>query len=932
MAVNPFRVNATNSDLPSLPLRISPLQIIGFQDPDEGSWARLRALQYAQLHKFALIRSLSHAIGVIFTLSLFAGKVPLVELLAWALLVALAVWNATRVERSLADIDRRSMTRQEFKRQAIGVAGCALAWGVALLLFVEYAGRTEHFALWTLVAMLIAGSVVTMSAAPIATVLFAAIGGGAGVLSFLLHGEISYALVTAVFLFTAMAGAVDSARTFLAARIAEAGVTEKDQVVSLLLREFEENEADWLWQIDINRRIRSPSPRFAYALGHDPQEIAGQSFIRMISGKAWENGQFPPSLHDLAEKLKRRESFSNLIVQVDVQGSRRWWELSGTPMLDEKGNFIGYRGVGSDVTEQRESDEKIAYLARYDTLTGLPNRLMLTEALGEALRYSVQWKTRCAFLMIDLDRFKSVNDSLGHQVGDKLLAQVSHRMKQVAGENCQIGRLGGDEFAVVIRDASDVDAIQRVALAVIDSLSHPYNVDNHTLFIGASVGSAVGPRDGDTVEALMRNADLALYRAKDQGGGEHCNYEPSLHANAEERRKLETALRQAVGNQELKLNFQPVVDANSEEVVSFEALLRWHSKEHGFISPGKFIPLAEDTRLIVPIGDWVLHEACRQAARWPGNIKVAVNVSGEQLLEPGFSSSVVRALADTGLPAHRLEVEVTESIFLRDGRTARQTLEEIMALGCSVALDDFGTGYSSLSYLRSAPFDKVKVDKSFVDSCTGKDQNSAKIIAAIIGLSDAIGMETTVEGVEAFDQLDLVCSKGARFVQGWIFAKAMPQAEVLERMASGEFRIEPDGPDRYRAERRSVFRRVGVIHDDHRYDAMLRDLSKTGARVEGLLGVPEGTGLVLDLGGGQLVVARVIRSQEATLALEFETPLVSDGAGGLCTRHRVSPYALAAAGMPLGSLPPGQYPLLVGGSAAASKPQFLQVATMGRMG
>ncbi|MGC1269479.1 MAG: EAL domain-containing protein, partial [Croceibacterium sp.] len=324
--------------------------------------------------------------------------------------------------------------------------------------------------------------------------------------------------------------------------------------------------------------------------------------------------------------------------------------------------------------------------------------------------------------------------------------------------------------------------------------------------------------------------------------------------------------------------------------------------------------------------------ACRDAASWPKAVRVAVNVSAVQFAHKGFAERVAAILEETAIDPSRLELELTESVFMGDSDEIDGIFAALKALGVRLALDDFGTGYSSLSYLRSAPFDKVKVDKSFVDSCTGKDQNSAKIIAAIIGLSDAIGMETTVEGVEAFDQLDLVCSKGARYVQGWIFAKAMPQAQVLERMASGEFRIEPDGPERYRAERRSVFRRVGVIHDDHRYDAMLRDLSKGGARVEGLLGVPEDTGLVLDLGGGQLVVARVIRSEEATLALEFESPLVSDGAGGLCTRHRVSPYALAAAGMPLGALPPGQYPMLVGGSGTASKPQFLQVAAMGRAG
>jgi len=448
-------------------------------------------------------------------------------------------------------------------------------------------------------------------------------------------------------------------------------------------------------------------------------------------------------------------------------------------MLDEQGNFLGFRGVGSDVTEQRESDEKIAYLARYDTLTGLPNRLMLTEALGESMRYAEQWKTRCAFLMIDLDRFKSVNDSLGHQVGDRLLAQVSERLMAVAGENEQCGRLGGDEFAIVIRDASDKTRVARIAEAAIAALSQPYDVDHHKLYIGASVGSALCPNDGNTVEALMRNADLALYRAKDEGGGLHCAYEPSLHANAEERRQLEHSLRHAIGKDEFRLNFQPVVDATSEQLVSFEALLRWQSKEHGIVNPGKFIPLAEDTRLIVPIGNWVLHEACRQAAQWGGQLKVAVNVSGEQLLEPGFANHVVRALGDSGLPAQRLEVEVTESIFLRDARTARQTLEEIMAIGCSVALDDFGTGYSSLGYIRALKFSTIKVDRSFVQGAAQGSPESLAIIRAVVAMAQSLEMTTTAEGVETLEEVELVRQLGCNKIQGFHFGRPMEAKEAL---------------------------------------------------------------------------------------------------------------------------------------------------------
>ena len=777
-------VAGNHSDLPSLPLRLTPLQIIGLRDPEEGGWSRLRTLQYSGLHRMCFTRAVAHALAALITIGLFAGKVPPLELGAWLLALAVALANSIRIDRSLADIGRRSMTRQDFRRQALGVTGCAVLWALALVLFVPHGEDTDMFALWTLFAMLIAGSTATNSAAPIGTIIFATIAGGAAAVTFLVRAEFDFATVVLAFLAVSIGGTIHAARTYLSARIAEAGVAEKDEVVSLLLREFEENEADWLWQVDPNRRVRSASPRFAFALGSDPESINGKPLIELIAGGSWEKGQFSRSLHDLAERLKRRESFSNLLVQVEIASGRRWWELSGTPIIDQKGNFAGFRGVGSDVTEQRESDEKIAYLARYDTLTGLPNRLMLTEALGEAMRYADQWKSRCAFLMIDLDRFKSVNDSLGHQVGDRLLAQVSKRLQGVMSENEKCGRLGGDEFAVVIRDASDLQRVEKVAKSVIEALSKPYDVDNHTLYIGASVGSAIGPRDGTTVETLMRNADLALYRAKDEGGGEHRTYEPALHANAEERRRLELSLRHAVGREELLLHFQPVVGAKDERVVSFEALLRWNSAEHGFVSPGKFIPLAEDTRLIVPIGEWVLQEACRQAVKWPSDVKVAVNVSGEQLLEPGFSETVVRALADSKLPANRLEVEVTESIFLRDARMARQALEEIMALGCSIALDDFGTGYSSLGYLRKLHFSTIKVDRSFVQGAAQGSQESLAIIRAVVAMAQSLDMSTTAEGTETSEEVEMIRKLGCDKIQGYYFGRPMAADDALALVAN----------------------------------------------------------------------------------------------------------------------------------------------------
>ena len=771
------------SSLPSLPLRLSAMEVLGLRDPDVGDPDRLRALQFAGLRSIAGLRGITCVGSAIVVAYLFRDLVPAITLGLWLIALITAGLYGIHVDRQFNENTRKKVTRDHFVTQALSMAAGGVLWGFALVRFPQFGTPGDHLALFAITAMLSAGAAVRMSAAPLAALSYIAITGFAAATSFLLAGNWLFAMISAIYAVAMGTGTMALARTNISARVAEAGVAEQGEVVSLLLREFEEGEADWLWQIDTNRRVKGASPRFAYAMGRQPSEIEGESFIRLIAGENMEDGDVSTSLRDLAEKLKRRESFNNFLVQVHLPGGRRWWELSGTPIRDDKGAYIGYRGVGSDVTEQRESDEKIAYMARYDTLTGLPNRLMLTEALAEAMRYAEQWKTRCAFLMIDLDRFKAVNDSLGHQVGDKLLAKVSQRLRDVLGEHEQGGRLGGDEFAVVIRDAGGMGKVGRIAEAIIHALSQPYTVDHHTLYIGASVGSAVGPRDGKTVETLMRNADLALYRAKDEGGGMHFSYVPALHADAEERRQLEVSLRTAIGKNEMQLNFQPVVNSTSEDVVSFEALLRWHSAEHGFVSPGKFIPLAEDTRLIVPIGNWVLHEACREATRWPENIKVAVNVSGEQLLEPNFSKTVVQALADTGLPAHRLEVEVTESVFLRDGRTARQTLEEILALGCSIALDDFGTGYSSLGYLRTLRFSTIKVDRSFVQGAAQGSQESIAIIRAVVAMADSLDMSTTAEGVEDADQARMIREMGCTKIQGYYFGRPMEVAAARALVA-----------------------------------------------------------------------------------------------------------------------------------------------------
>lgn len=769
--------------------------VLGLSNKGEADWPRLRGLESQELSKLTFHRFYVHAIVSLFVAHMYMSVVGPVWICLWLGVLGTVQISGMRADRRVVTRrTQKSANLSKSKRHSMTAIASAALWGVPLAGFAPFGSMESAVTLTVIIATLMAGRVFFYTTTPLNMVIATIINGAAATVPFVVMDH--WPIVTGIVLFTICTslGAVEVGRAHMGARIAESAILEKEEVVSLLLREFEENEADWLWEIDTRRRLRSVSPRFAFALNSNDSEVEGKPLLALIAGDKWESGDFPPSLHELAEKLRNRENFSNLFVQVSIQGEERWWELSGTPIRDERGKFTGFRGVGSDVTEQRQSSEKIEYLARYDTLTSLPNRLMLTEALGDALEYAEHWRTRCALMMIDLDRFKAVNDSLGHMTGDKLLAQVSSRLQALMGDNAIIGRLGGDEFAVVIRDASDLDYMRGLAARVIQSLSEPYQVDHNTLYVGASVGSAIGPRDGSTVEELMRNADLALYRAKDGGGGEHCRFEPVLHASAEERRKLETSLRKALGLDEFVLHYQPVVDARSENIVSFEALVRWDSSEHGFVSPGKFIPLAEDTRLIVPIGRWVLRQACFEARNWPDHVKVNVNVSPEQLLEPDFHQEVISSLSASGLRPERLEIEVTESIFLRDASIARNALEQAMALGCSIALDDFGTGYSSLGYLRKLRFSTIKVDRTFVQGASQGSNESLAIINAVVAMAKSLDMTTTAEGVESAEEAELIRNLGCDKIQGFYFGRPMA-SEDAQRLFSTNL---PD-PGRLRA-------------------------------------------------------------------------------------------------------------------------------------
>ena len=436
----------------------------------------------------------------------------------------------------------------------------------------------------------------------------------------------------------------------------------------------------------------------------------------------------------------------------------------------------GFAAIYEDVTERWQAEARIAHMARHDALTDLPNRLLLRERIEGAVTLARR-DTGFAVLCLDLDNFKQVNDTLGHAVGDELLRAVAHRLRACLREVDTVARLGGDEFAVIQAGVEAPADARTLARRIIEVVSAPYTLTHHSVTVGVSIGIALAPADGLEPDRLMQCADVALYRAKADGRGVDRFFEAEMDARLQARRTLEIDLRAAFEAKAFELHYQPIYDIAAERICGFEALLRWTHPSRGRVSPAEFVPLAEEIGLIVPLGEWVLRQACRAAAAWPDDLKVAVNVSAAQFTSSALIATVRDALAESGLPARRLELEITESVLLVNGTATVAILHGLRGLGARIAMDDFGTGYSSLSYLRSFPFDKMKVDRCFIRDLT-VEQGSGFIVRAVISLASSLGMTTTAEGVETPEQLRRLREEGCNEVQGYLFSPPVPASEL----------------------------------------------------------------------------------------------------------------------------------------------------------
>jgi diguanylate cyclase (GGDEF)-like protein len=444
----------------------------------------------------------------------------------------------------------------------------------------------------------------------------------------------------------------------------------------------------------------------------------------------------------------------------------------------------GWVATHENITEGKRAEERIVHVAHHDALTGLPNRILFSEQLKQALK-RVRRGERLAVLYIDLDHLKRVNDTLGHPIGDKLLKGVADRLRGCIRDIDMAARLSGDEFAIIQSSIDQPSDAAALALRIRAAIQEPIDLDGHQVVVDTSIGISIAPNDGTELDELLRTADIALYEAKNTGRGTYCFYESDMNERMQVRGKLEHDLRSALANKEFELFYQPIVNLQDNKIRSFEALLRWHHPERGMVSPTEFIPIAEEMGLIIPLGEWVLRTACAEAATWPGEINVSVNVSSLQLTNQNLVNVIISAIASAGIPANRLELEITESVFIQNTVANLSTLNKLHELGVKFAMDDFGTGYSSLGYLLSFPFSKIKIDRSFITALSDKKRSRA-IVRAVADLARNLNMTITAEGVETDKQLKQIKMLGCTEMQGYLFSRPLPAAEIHRQFLSNK--------------------------------------------------------------------------------------------------------------------------------------------------
>ncbi|MDQ3482948.1 MAG: EAL domain-containing protein [Pseudomonadota bacterium] len=692
------------------------------------------------------------------------GEVSLVWLGGWALAVAAANMLAMQMARTQAitHVGRSGGRLPDWVMVADVSARAALWLSLPLYLFPTLTGNSQ-VVLASITAGLGIASLGLVVVLPCVIAWMASFTAGLSVVLVIGRGSVPFEhMLTILFtLGVAIFGVLAVARWAFAQLKTNADVGSQSESASLLLQEYEQRGVGWLWEVDSENRTTYISSRMIALLGRPASQLLGHSFPSLLGGNA-----------ELGRKLLEKAPFANLEMELATTHGARWIAIAGDPIIDTAGRFEGFRGVGSDITEIRQTQERLTHLANMDVLSGLPNRGRVRQLLGEALRSATAANHACAILFLDLDGFKPVNDTFGHPKGDAVLRAVAKRLVQEVGASGNVGRMGGDEFAVVIPDAQSRTKVEQLAQRIIDSVKQHYDIDGTRIEIGVSIGCAFGPMDGATVDDLILKADLALYEAKGAGRGIARYFSSELQSEKEDRVRMEADLRAALANKQFHLVFQPLIAARNQKLVGFEALIRWNHPIRGLVPPNVFIPVAEEIGVMPAIGEWVIDEACRAAATWPEAISVSLNVSPKQIILPSLPNLVSEALARHRVQGNRMELEVTEGVFLGDNGPTLDVLGRLRALGVGIALDDFGTGYSSIGYLNKAIFHKLKIDGSFVREAGTRPENVA-IIQSIVQLAKSFRMSVTAEGVETPEDFERMRDLGCDTIQGYLFGRPL---------------------------------------------------------------------------------------------------------------------------------------------------------------
>ncbi len=749
-------------------------------DPNAG---RVRARQLQAIFSAAPFAAISSALNAAVLVYILADRMPDWARYGWfaamlvVLMATLRSWHTTR------ETYQTSAPPETIETAAGQAALFGLVWSVVAIVGLSDSSPYQQAFVAAVIAGMLCGGAFILAVVPAAAYSYVAILGAAAAIGLIASAN-PYGTVLGILLlnYTAvlMVGVHFMARSFVSRIGAELRTERQRQVIGLLLRDFEEHASDLLWETGPHGHLLRPSARLVDALGVAEARVGDRRFVDWLAlGAPPEAGDDVASAERLYALFSSSEPFRDVTVRLPGLDGGRWWSVTAKPLVDAEGRKAGWRGVISDVTEARNAHRRLLRMAHQDSLTGLANRARFMALLEESLA-DPEEREHCAVLCLDLDGFKSINDSLGHAFGDALLREVATRLRRAVRDEDLVARIGGDEFAVLLRHCMiEADACA-IANRILQGLGEPVVIGQVTTPIGVSIGIAPvanHPEPTAGAEQLMVAADLALYAAKDAGKGTWQLYEAEMGSSNRRRHTIEQALRNAIERDELSLHYQAQVGLSDWRIARFEALLRWRHPQLGPISPSEFVPIAEEAGLIDRLGEWVLHQACAEAARWPDGVHIAVNVSPIQAMSGSIANSVDAALRASGLPPQRLELEITETVFVSEGATAIAALRRLKALGVRIALDDFGTGYSSLAYVRRFPFDTLKIDRGFVhELCTREDTRA--IVNMIVGLARALSIETVAEGVENDNQVRALREQGCDMIQGFYTSRPVPARDV----------------------------------------------------------------------------------------------------------------------------------------------------------